>query len=227
MSLSLKAALYACFAHLLLLSLFFASPSLQKKKPHKKPISLHTVWVQPPKKETIKTASKPSTPSSSINTTKIEKKSQPTPKTHPSAATPAKADTHANEPTPREILEKNIKALDALLLDAPQKKFSIDLPQILTVEQEKTISPSSYEAAIVQILQKNLTLPEQGAVTVRLQFLATGILAACEILNAQSEKNSAFLQKRLQELSFPCFNDFELYDKQVQFTITFRNCEDS
>jgi hypothetical protein len=74
-------------------------------------------------------------------------------------------------------------------------------------------------------LQEQLQLPELGEVIARLILQPPGILSEIEIIDTKSKANAEFLKKRLPLLELPCFNDYGIKDKTLEFTITFRNVE--
>ncbi len=96
------------------------------------------------------------------------------------------------------------------------KKSEIIVPtldlQISTQVQE----PLAAEQ-IAALLQETLELPEFGLVKVKLSIGKVGTLENLEILEAKSQKNAAFLKKRLPELQFPCLNEV------TTLTIVFSN----
>ena len=125
----------------------------------------------------------------------------------------------------QELLQQLLNNFEALTAPAPKPSVSapLSLPSIITT----TANPIdvSYGEALLAILQHSLDLPELGEVTLTIEIGPNGTVVNTQVLEAYSPKNSEFLKKRLQELSFPCFNDFGLTEPSMNFTITFRNAE--
>ena len=130
----------------------------------------------------------------------------------------------------KEILDQIASSLDAISSPAqtqPSPKFALALPS--SIEMQNGVRDSkdrpSYGEMISAILQSNLDLPEYGEVVAKIEINASGIVTKCEILEMKSRKNADFIKKRLQELAFPCFNEFGLSEPKINFTITFHNDE--
>ena len=111
---------------------------------------------------------------------------------------------------------------------ASQKKAApeIRLPALLEKNPvEIPVETASFGESLTALLQEQLQLPEIGEVKARIVLIAPGRIEEVEILDARSEKNSAWLKNQLPHLSVPCFNDFSIRDAKLEFTITFRNVE--
>lgn len=130
----------------------------------------------------------------------------------------------------QELLQKMAKNFEDI---GKQKILSparppLPLPKAIPVTahlEEANSQTFSYGEALIAYLQSALELPEYGEVKVRLEIAASGHLMALQILDAQNKKNEAFLKKQLPELLYPCFNDFDLSEVSLTFTIVFRNVE--
>ncbi|MGD2169714.1 MAG: hypothetical protein PVI40_05695 [Chlamydiota bacterium] len=81
----------------------------------------------------------------------------------------------------------------------------------------------SYENEIASHLQNLLSLPEIGKVKAELIITATGKVTHIKILESQSNKNEAYLKNQLLKLNFPCFNDYNIGDKQLTLIVNFNN----
>lgn len=112
---------------------------------------------------------------------------------------------------------------------APSKKspFQLEIPEKLsTPAPKKSVSPPiSYESHIVQLLHTSLDLPEFGAVKLKISIDSLGRVQAIEILEKKSEKNARYLKEAILNMSFPRFEEFSLDQKQMEFTISFKNLE--
>lgn len=131
-------------------------------------------------------------------------------------------------PNQNEALLKQLAdSLEAVIAPTPQprKSFEVALPATIVSASSPDKQGPSYGDALSAILQNSLDLPEFGEVTAKIDIDPNGIVVGVDILEARSRKNSEFLKKRLQELLFPCFNDFGLCEKHLTFTVTFRNVE--
>jgi hypothetical protein len=126
-----------------------------------------------------------------------------------------------------EELQSSFEALSAPSVKTP-KRSSLSVPTFASSQaliEEAPIDNPSYAQEIAAILQTSLDLPEFGSVKVKLDISSLGTLISCEILDARSQKNGLFLKKRLQELSFPCFNGFGIVENHLEITVTFTNVE--
>lgn len=83
----------------------------------------------------------------------------------------------------------------------------------------------SYAPFLAAFFQEQLQLPEIGEVKARITLEAPGRIASVEILDTRSGKNAEWLKIQLPLLTPPCFNDFNISDAKLEFTITFRNVE--
>lgn len=170
---------------------------------------------------------KPSLPKPSKETKKkSEAKAQKPKKTVPSPSIQPE-ETLSVESQLLEELQSSFEALSAPSTKAP-KRANLSVPTFTPsqalIEETFTDNPS-YAQEIAAILQSSLDLPEFGSVKAKLDISALGTLISCEILDAKSQKNSLFLKKRLQELSFPCFNGFGIVENHLEITVTFTNVE--
>jgi type IV secretory pathway VirB10-like protein len=102
-------------------------------------------------------------------------------------------------------------------LDVPQMKGSssskIPFPDMREIEEEGTD-----EESLVSFLHTSLNLPEYGEVKIQLTIRKDGSVARLVVVEAQNQKNKAYLEKHLPLLRFPL-----ILDKEKTFTFTFCN----
>lgn len=87
-------------------------------------------------------------------------------------------------------------------------------------QQISTDSSFSYVQRLIEELQNHLNLPEYGEVKVEMTITQEGMITDLYIVDAQSEKNAAYLKKTLPNVTFPWFNQ---YAKQEKVRVLFRN----
>lgn len=210
----------------ILLMLFINHATGERLKP-KKPIAIRTVLAQ----ESKKTAPEMKKKVATVEKKKTKTVSPPASSPKKETATLKKPSREKGDATESEFLLKIAESLAAITetsKTASQSKFTPDLPPSIDMRTSLTIPSSNsrgYSETLSAILQNCLTLPEFGEVIAKIGIDVSGKVTECEILETQSRKNAEFLKKRLQELSFPCFNEFGLSDPHLNFTITFRNVE--
>ena len=98
-------------------------------------------------------------------------------------------------------------------LDVPQIKGTAPLPFPDFGEMEGTD-----EETLGSFLSSSLNLPEFGEVKIQLTIKKDGTVARLIVLQAESKKNKAYLEKHLPLLRFPL-----ILDKEKTFTLTFCN----
>jgi len=79
------------------------------------------------------------------------------------------------------------------------------------------VDDSTDSEQIAALLQQELELPEFGEVKIKLSINRFGHLETVEILESKSQKNEAFLKKRLGEIQFPQLKE------TMSLTIAFTN----
>jgi hypothetical protein len=190
-----------------------ASPSLKKRAPLA--VRIHQISQEKAIKRVVKKpAPAPAPTPPPVKKKPLVKRAAPAPK-------PIKA----------EILREIEESFATLTTSAPAPKTSskIQLPAHLesaTVEMKvENLSSGFYGPLLVETLQTQLQLPEMGDVRAKLTIQAPGRLLFLEILDTKSFKNAEWLKNQLPLLELPCFNDFEITDAKLEFTITFRNVE--
>ncbi|MEN9654224.1 MAG: hypothetical protein RL235_336 [Chlamydiota bacterium] len=200
-----------CFVHVFVVAVFFASHSVSYLRRSPAKIIVRSV-VQ--KKEALAVV-KPSKASASVTKRTSPKKGTLLPERPKSSL-------------PRDTVLDD--ALDALLSHSPVEKRARETslvvpkaPVVITalVVDDDAPSSSTYAEELIAFLQSHLDLPEYGDVTMRLTIDRWGSVQSCEVIASKSDKNSAFLKKRLPELSLPCLNGPGFHD--ATYTIVFRN----
>lgn len=167
--------------------------------------------------------------------TEVKKKPlQPTPKKEAqdsgSRKTNSSAAGTAGSGIDNELLKQiaeNLGAIAASTKTSQPSNFAVALPSTIEIQTgiQAPFDRPGYGETVSAILQSSLDLPEFGKVVAKIEIDANGAVVRCEILETRSQKNAAFLKKRLQELAFPCFNEFGLTETHLNFTITFQNVE--
>lgn len=155
-----------------------------------------------------KTAPKAAAPESAAQKTK-EKPKPPKPQKKPALSPPKKQ--------PERSSPKPLAETAPLSIPAPLKVPDFSLPK----ESQEPEVP--YDEILSLYLQSMLELPEWGSVTVELLLRPNGTLASYRILETKSEKNSAFLKKKLPELRFPCLNKADDEGAISSITVVFKN----
>lgn len=125
---------------------------------------------------------------------------------------------------PNSGMKEIASRFDGLRSEAKHSRPLLPLPTLST-PAPVVDSPPTYGEFLIAYLQNSLDLPEYGEVRVRLEIDRFGSLIHCEILETQSVKNGEFLKNQLPTLSFPCLNDFDIFETSQTFTIAFRNVE--
>lgn len=138
-----------------------------------------------------------------------------------------------NKAIDASILEKIACGLECLSVSEipAASRVSIVLPKQVELQKDMQTELSSgvfaYKDAVALFLQRHLNLPEFGEVIVCIEIQDNGSVLCCEILEEKSRENGEYIRKILPELVFPCFNEFGLLAKRLQFTMTFRNAENA
>jgi len=204
----------------IIFSLMFSHIFSKAFTKHPKQIAVRTTLI--PQKQLVSSTPTVSTPKKEIPVvSRQEKKKVPIKNQAKEKVTEKSVDT--------SLFQHISKQLDAITSSAPPSpsKTALLIPSLVDIKSDtssSTLSPI-YSGVVATILQQNLELPEIGDVIARIEIDSQGNVTFCEIIDEKSRKNSEFLKKRLQELSFPCFNEFGLTENQIDFTVTFRNVE--
>jgi len=120
-------------------------------------------------------------------------------------------------------IDEALAKIDNKVYSKPQSK--LDVPKV------KGSSPSQIpfldfdgdderneEEALASFLHTSLNLPEFGEVKIQMTIKKDGTVARLSVLQAESRKNKAYLEKHLPLLRFPL-----ILDKEKTFTLTFCN----
>lgn len=81
----------------------------------------------------------------------------------------------------------------------------------------------NYRDQVGKTLKSELKLPEYGAVTMRLTLDPLGKVVKVEIVNSQSSKNRAYVEKNIPMLSFPPFGQQFKGELQCTFSFILKN----
>jgi hypothetical protein len=203
---------------------------LIKKEKKQQAMIVRTVLAPKPKQTAISSHPKKAVQSSPLKT-KVKKTPQKK-QVAPSKAPLKQKNTHIKKENTHKIdetlLDEITKSLENFDLAEPKKAAKLSIPQTITCKPEiesKSSQDTSYAENLIAMLTNHLDLPEFGSVKICLTLNSSGSVVAFKILEENSHKNSEFLKNRLHELTFPCFNDFEISDSELEFTIVFRNVE--
>lgn len=161
----------------------------------------------------------------------------------PNAARPSKKNQSAPikpKTIPTETLQQIEEEFNAIAIEPSNRKTrsaEIKLPSILqsksalnaSIEESSAQAsvPSTYHLCLIDLFQSSLQLPELGDVRVKIILSSPGTLDSVQILETKSEKNAEWIRNQLPLLALPSFNDFGIVDAILEFTITFRNVENS
>jgi len=199
--------------HFLFVFIFCLQHVFTREKPRGK-IAVRTVQMQPVK--------------SFVAIESVAKVAATTPKKTVKKTAAAPAKKQAVKSSVIQEIEKNLRALNEETKTVQQPR-QIAIPSLPQAKQIEVPSETEYNDGekLIAYLQNTLDLPERGEVKMTLILNGAGRLISCEIIEAQSKKNGEFLKKQLPELAFPCFNPLAKADENFQFTITFKNAENS
>lgn len=129
----------------------------------------------------------------------------------------------------KEQLLKNVKAalteLETLKKKEPSHPLAVPDKICLESKNQQSSFEQTYNQSLIAYLENSLDLPEYGKVKLELCIDRTGHLIKSQVLSSENEKNSEFLKNRLPELTFPCFNDFQITENTLTFTVSFRNAK--
>lgn len=235
LSRSRQLALTVLGAHLALIAALLINHLLTGRPQPKRPIGVRTITIKPAEFPSAPTSStRQLSPPARVNPV-VKKESavkkekiiaKPEPK-----KVPAKTNGKETPQIDEGILKQLSESFHTVIAPAqqPRQHFAPSLPSaIVTKAAIDPVSASaapSYGEAFAAVLQNSLDLPEFGEVIAKIEIEADGRVSGVEILSERNRKNAEFLKNRLQELLFPCFNEFGLSEKRLNFTVTFRNVE--
>ncbi len=201
-----KIILLVTALHLTLLTLLLFSPP--KKITHRnKHVVVHMVASKPPPTVVVKKApaAVPAKKVAPTRTPVIQKKT---------------AIVEKDKPKKKVIKEINegLAKIEHKVYSMPRSK--LDVPQI---QSSPPVEPfetgwSSQEETLMSFLHASLNLPEFGEVKIQLTIKKDGSVSQMVVLQAESQKNKAYLQEYLPHLQFPL-----ILDKEKTFILTFCN----
>ena len=210
--------------HLLVIMTFLFTPQHRATKPHHVVVRTHMTHPKTPTK-TVAAARPQGRPASAKKTSPSAK---PTAKAAPSKPKPAKKNpkktavveagkkVKVKKPTPppaepaEEVSSEEIAA-------KPEKRYSgpkLDIPApigLLEIDQKESSSFFSIEGPqdeFISFLHGALHLPDFGEVKIELT-LTDGVVSKVVVLNSESAKNKAYLEKHLPLLKFPPRDDLK------------------
>lgn len=156
----------------------------------------------------------------------------------PAAKESAKPEKSNPQASQKEELLRQVRETIAKIDQKPHKtssNTSLSLPTTLSslaFERHQDSSSTentggsdllSYEEELSLRLKAWLTLPEHGSVKIKLTLNSQGQFVQMQIIKAESEKNRRYIEKRIPELSFPCFGPSLPAEKQRIFSLTLNN----
>jgi outer membrane biosynthesis protein TonB len=234
-----KIALFVVSVHLFVILLFCFSP-IKKPISPKKHIAVRTIT---PKTRTATASRAPQGggPSVSAPKPKIIKKEPPKKEspTNKTAAKPApvkskpiqqKKPAMVEKGKPPKAPDKVWKEIDEALAKIDDKVYSkpqskLDVPVVKGSSPSQIPFPDfgeddegSEDETLASFLHTSLNLPEFGEVKIQMTIKKDGTVARLSVLQAESHKNKAYLEKHLPLLRFPL-----ILDKEKTFTFTFCN----
>ncbi|MBF5059429.1 hypothetical protein [Candidatus Neptunochlamydia vexilliferae] len=130
-------------------------------------------------------------------------------------------------PRPRKKVGLNAvkEALSKIELQAPPE-VNLTLPQniaSLQIDQPEKEESQDYLLLLAHFLKRALELPTYGEVKLELTVGKKGQVLKVHVLQAVSEKNRRYLERKLPQLVLPPFNE-ELKNENIHtFTLTFCN----
>ncbi len=233
-----KISLFVISIHFILIFMLFFSPA--KIKPSAKHIAVRT--IQPHPKTRAMTAAAPQKKAASAAAPKSQApanaapkkatakaaapktaavKSKPINQKKPSVVEKGKLQPTKPKPEVWKEIDEALAKIDDKVYSKPQSK--LDVPQVKGSSPSKLLFPDfgeieEEEETLVSFLHMSLNLPEVGEVKIQLTIKKDGSVGRLVVLEAQSQKNKAYLQKNLPLLRFPL-----IFDKEKTFTLTFCN----
>jgi hypothetical protein len=206
-----------------------AASAPRPTQPPKK-ASLENVKKEPSQKPTKPSASKTTNSKPATSSKPVPIKSKPIQQKKPAMI--EKGKTKKNTPPPAPHPDKVWKEIDEALAKIDDKVYSkpqskLDVPQVRSSSSSQIPFPDfgemeeeigTHEETLISFLHTSLKLPEFGEVKIQLTVKKDGSVVRLVVLEAQSQKNKAYLEKNLPLLKFPL-----IFDKEKTFTLTFCN----
>ncbi|MDP1608249.1 MAG: hypothetical protein Q8L98_02915 [Chlamydiales bacterium] len=200
---------------LLLLTVHHVWPNSRKKTIQ--PMAIHTFVPIVESKPKAPPVSKPKAP---------VKRPAPASKKPSKPAAKPPTEKKSSDPTLLKELQAALSELDTLEKHTQHSNLLSIPPTIqLSSGQQPSSSEHAYGQFLIAYLEKHLELPARGEVKMQLDIDGQGRLVSHTVLSSENIKNSEFLKNRLPELTFPCFNDFNIDSNLLTFTILFCNAK--
>ncbi len=211
--------------HLLVIMIFLFTPQHRPAKPHHVVVRTHITHPKTPTKAAAIAKSSQSRPASAKKTSPsarpAAKEAKPAPKAPPkkksskkTAVVEAGKKAKLKKPPPVEPAEEFSAEQIA---PKPEKRYSgpkLDIPApmgALEIDQKDSGSFFSIEGPqdeFISFLHGALHLPDFGEVKIELT-LTDGVVSKVVVLNSESAKNKAYLEKQLPLLKFPPRDDLK------------------
>jgi hypothetical protein len=225
-----KIALFVTSIHLLALVLLCFSPVKKTTSP-KKHIAVRTITSKT-RSVAVAPRTRPAAVAS-VPKPKAIKKETPTNKPAPKPVPvkskpiqqkkPAMVEKGKTPKAPDKVwkeIDEALAKIDDKVYSKPQSK--LDVPKVsgsqIPFPDFGDESEGSEEETLASFLQTSLNLPEFGEVKIQMTIKKDGTIARLTVLQAESHKNKAYLEKNLPLLRFPL-----ILDKEKTFTFTFCN----
>jgi hypothetical protein len=127
----------------------------------------------------------------------------------------------------RENMNHQPKRASLAQVADPKAIGSLEIDVWMSDQGEKGeawgVQEVNYRDQVGETLRSELKLPEYGAVTIRLTLGHLGKVINVEIVNSQSGKNRAYVEKTLPMLSFPPFGQQFKGELQCTFSFILKN----
>jgi outer membrane biosynthesis protein TonB len=233
-----KLALFVVSVHLLVIFLFCFSPVKKPISP-KKHIAVRTIQPKTrtsPAPRTHQVGGSASAPKPKITKKEAPKKESPANKTVAKPAPVKSKPIQQKKPAmvekgkPPKAPDKVWKEIDEALAKIDDKVYSkpqskLDVPKVKGSSPSQIPFPDfgeddegTEDETLASFLHTSLNLPEFGEVKIQMTIKKDGTVVRLTVLQAESHKNKAYLEKQLPLLRFPL-----ILDKEKTFTFTFCN----
>jgi outer membrane biosynthesis protein TonB len=182
-----------------------------------KAVKKEAVKKEAPKKESPKNKTAAATKPAPVKSKPIQQKKP---------AMVEKGKPQKKPKTPDKVwkeIDEALAKIDDKVYSKPQSKW--DVPRVKGSSSSQIPfldfggdDEGTDEEALASFLHTSLNLPEFGEVKIQMTIKKDGTVARLSVLQAESQKNKAYLEKHLPLLRFPL-----ILDKEKTFTFTFCN----
>jgi type IV secretory pathway VirB10-like protein len=237
------ALLFAVCLHIAFLGYLAVGKNVKAAPPKPQKVLVNTVRLQPKKAaEPIARAEKPKPPAPKPKPKPKPKPPAPKPKPKPPAPKPKpkpkppapKPKPKTQKPKPEKSSEKKLSSDQiAKLQEAKKALAKIDLkgpakPEKTSaacdvVHLELDSADNRYATGLSKALKSLLTLPEYGAVKIKLTLARDGKVKKLEIINSESKVNEKNIEKALKNAKFSSFNNHFSGEDEHTFVIVLSN----